>query len=375
MLFRSNNIHIETENLNEIYSLISEKQEELDIIQTRINNLQFEIDIVQSEILSKELSIAEKNADIDSKNEEIYILEVKELETRDILDKRIITYYKTGVTTNYLLLLLDSDSFSDFFNSLFSIYKIMKTDKELIARYNENRLLLEELKSGLERIVVEIEEEKAIIEEEELALISIQDEIILEKIKENENMAYLSSLEEAKENLIYVLNVEKQNLDEQIEDLISFNADLQAELTSIMNNANVGNDSSVGVSSEGFLRPTPGIITCDYGFRYDPISGEPGFHTGTDFGDWYGTPIKASKSGTVQYSGWINGYGNSVVINHGNGQQTLYAHAESLNVYVGQYVSQGDVIAYVGSTGWSTGPHLHFEIRINGSHVNPMLYL
>lgn len=99
------------------------------------------------------------------------------------------------------------------------------------------------------------------------------------------------------------------------------------------------------------------------------------YHSGIDIGVDYGTPIHAADSGTVIYVGWISGYGNAVIIDHGNGMQTLYGHNQSLNVSEGQSVSKGQVIAFAGSTGNSTGPHCHFEGQVNGSAVDPMGYL
>ncbi len=99
------------------------------------------------------------------------------------------------------------------------------------------------------------------------------------------------------------------------------------------------------------------------------------FHTGIDIGVGYGTPIHAADSGTVIYATWMSGYGNVIIIDHGNGISTLYAHQSSLAVGMGARVARGQVIGYVGSTGFSTGPHLHFEVRLNGTPVDPLAYL
>ncbi|MBW4521401.1 MAG: peptidoglycan DD-metalloendopeptidase family protein [Scytolyngbya sp. HA4215-MV1] len=123
------------------------------------------------------------------------------------------------------------------------------------------------------------------------------------------------------------------------------------------------------------IYPTNGEITSGFGWRMHPILGYERFHTGIDFGVDYGTTIYAADSGTVIFAGWYGGYGNAVIIDHGNGITTLYGHTSELFVSEGQAVKRGDAIAAVGSTGLSTGPHLHFEVRRNGEPVDPMAYL
>jgi murein DD-endopeptidase MepM/ murein hydrolase activator NlpD len=127
--------------------------------------------------------------------------------------------------------------------------------------------------------------------------------------------------------------------------------------------------SSSTPSSAGLIWPVSGPVTSPFGWRWGRL------HEGIDIGVAYGTPIHAAASGTVIYCGWETGYGNLTVIDHGGGLATAYAHQSSLAVSCGQSVTQGEVIGYVGSTGHSTGPHLHFEVRVNGNPVDPMGYL
>lgn len=115
--------------------------------------------------------------------------------------------------------------------------------------------------------------------------------------------------------------------------------------------------------------------TSEYGWRTHPITGQRKFHAGLDFGAAYGQPIYAAAPGVVTFAGEKGGYGNTVEVKHNNRESTLYGHASKLMVSVGQRVTQGQVIALVGSTGFSTGPHLHFEVHINGEHTNPRPFL
>ena len=123
------------------------------------------------------------------------------------------------------------------------------------------------------------------------------------------------------------------------------------------------------------MYPIVGPVTSEFGWRTHPIFGGSKFHSGIDIGGDYGMEIKAARGGVVSHAGWIDGYGNTVMIEHGGGIVTLYGHNESLAVGVGQHVNQGDVIAYCGSTGNSTGPHCHFEVRVGGEPVSPWDYL
>ncbi|MCD8175060.1 MAG: M23 family metallopeptidase, partial [Phascolarctobacterium sp.] len=115
--------------------------------------------------------------------------------------------------------------------------------------------------------------------------------------------------------------------------------------------------------------------TSYYGWRIHPVFGTTRYHSGMDIAVNYGTPIMAADGGTVVYSGWLGGYGNAVMIDHGGGLVTVYGHNQSIAVREGQYVNKGQVIAYAGSTGWSTGPHCHFEVRLNGDVTEPLNYL
>jgi murein DD-endopeptidase MepM/ murein hydrolase activator NlpD len=119
----------------------------------------------------------------------------------------------------------------------------------------------------------------------------------------------------------------------------------------------------------------PGAIGSGFGMRYHPVLHYSRMHTGADMRAGHGEPIHACRAGTVVASGWQGGYGNAVVIDHGGGMATLYGHQSSTAVNVGQHVDAGQVIGYVGSTGMSTGPHLHFEVRLGGNPVDPAGYL
>jgi len=123
------------------------------------------------------------------------------------------------------------------------------------------------------------------------------------------------------------------------------------------------------------IEPVPGLITCGFGERSDPFTEEPAFHTGIDISSPRGHSIVASAGGTVVRAGWVNGYGRCVEVAHGLGLRTLYGHLDEIHVIEGQHVSRGEAIGVVGTTGRSTGPHLHYEVRLDNRAVNPLPYI
>jgi murein DD-endopeptidase MepM/ murein hydrolase activator NlpD len=166
----------------------------------------------------------------------------------------------------------------------------------------------------------------------------------------------------------------EQGFNHEIEDLQSESAALAAriraaEARAAPSGGGAAASTGSGVSSSGFIWPVSGTVTSGFGTRWGRM------HEGIDIAAPMGTPIHAAAGGTVIYAGWMGGYGNLVVIDHGRGLSTAYGHQSAIAASVGQGVAQGQVIGYVGSTGHSTGPHLHFEVRVNGSPVDPLGYL
>ena len=155
-----------------------------------------------------------------------------------------------------------------------------------------------------------------------------------------------------------------------------YQAELDALKAASDNITNVirGGGPTPGVAGACSVHPVNAPVTSPFGWRVHPITGESRLHEGMDLGAASGTPIKACRSGRVTFAGWQGGYGNVVIIDHGGGMSTVYGHQSSVAVAAGQQVSAGQVIGYVGSTGMSTGPHLHFEVRLNGTPVDPAPY-
>ncbi|SDP37686.1 murein hydrolase activator EnvC family protein [Clostridium gasigenes] len=380
---------------------LSVAEKDVEVFQVKIDKLQEDINVIQKSIDDAEAEILQKEKLIDQKEEEL-------VKTRDILDKRIRSYYKMNITLQYIYMIIKSDGLGQLLSNIQAISRVINIDKELMDSIKKFQKELAVEKDNLDKRVAKEKKDKEDISYKQNEIFEAQKEFVVIKDAKQIQMNKLLALESEKQNLIATLTSEEIALQEKIGDLVSYNDDLKAELDNIFNsisNSNNGNNSgstnenSNGTSNEsnnnstnnesnnnsgtnnnentgeGFLRPTDGPITDPFGGRTNPVTLQPGFHNGVDFGNASNTPIKASKSGVVTYAGWINGYGNSVIIDHGGGVTTLYGHANRLDVSVNQNVTRGETIALVGSTGMSTGPHLHFEIRINAQPVDPMGYV
>lgn len=245
---------------------------------------------------------------------------------------------------------------------------IMKSDRDLENSYKEAVTDLKTVKSEYEEARLELKEQKA-----ELTNLSAQ----LEKDIVEANAAILELEGDISANSAILSQLNAQ--DKEMQDKINQKIKELNEQNKPSNPSNPSNPSKP--SGSGTLTVWPSYctyITSVQGNRVHPITGQYGTHGGTDIGASYGSAIYAAGSGTVvtayNNSAYNGGYGNYAMINHGNGIQTLYAHMSVCSVTVGQTVSAGQTIGYVGSTGRSTGPHLHFEVRVNGSRVDPQSY-
>lgn len=351
---------------------LKDAEKDVEVFQVKIDKLQDEINVIQKSIDNAEAEILEKQNLINKKEQEM-------INTQKMLGERLRSYYKMNITSQFIYMIIKSDGLGELLGNIQSINRVINIDRDLMDSIKEIKQELLVEKDSLDKRVVKEKVDKENLTTKQSEIFEAQKEFVVIKDAKKAQMDELLALEAEKENVIASLTKEEQDLQHQIGDLVAYDKNLQDELQAIFDNIQSesnGNGGNPGQDNgEGFLRPTNGAITDPFGPRINPVTGQQGMHKGVDFGDWYGTPIKATKSGVVTYSGWISGYGNSVIIDHGGGVTSLYGHAESLNVSLNQKVNRGDVIAKVGSTGMSTGPHLHFEIRINGQPVNPMNYV
>lgn len=316
---------------------LSEIMDNLNELQAQANGLQAKSDVLQDKINKNQAELEKKQQEVDQR--------------MVIYRKRLRDIYING-QINYLDVLLGAKDFSDFSSRMYLLQKIISSD---LAMLDQLRRDAEEINTRKQQLAAEMKEIK-----------TTQAELEAKKAKVNK-------LREERAQVLYKAQEEEANSQAEYDRLLAISENIAAMLRNMESS---GGGAQAGRGGTGrFMWPCSGPITSYYGWRTHPIFGTTKYHSGMDIAVDTGTPIQAADSGTVVYSGWLGGYGNCVMIDHGGGLVTLYGHNSALNVSEGQYVNKGTVIAYAGSTGYSTGPHCHFEVRLHGELTEPLNYL
>ena len=366
----------------QIYNLnqeINAKQAEIDAKQTQINDTLANIAAVKTSIAQTEINLSDA--------------QTTEANQYSSMKLRIQYMYENG-DESFLDILFSSDSMIDFLNNAEYISEISKYDREKLIEYGENKDRITNLLANLETQKSELETQEAKYETE-LGELEEQKSVLDSKKSEQEVLqaSYtdlynaknneLSNLESQQSDTEYKKQLALKEVEEQeqlVEQARKEYAAWLAELARLNKDADAAVAAKLAeINVTGFTWLVPGFnrITSQFGMRMHPILGYEKLHDGTDISGAgiNGTPILAAYSGTVVLAQSYWGYGNCVKIDHGGGVVTLYAHASAILVSVGQQVNAGDTIALVGSTGNSTGPHLHFSLIIKGEFVNPLDYV
>ena len=312
-------------------------QEELRVATAEYKEVKGQLDSVEDKISDNTELLQKTEADLKVKNKK--------------LQQRVRDIYING-QISYVDVLFGAKDFADLMTRMDVLKRIIKHDYDLIMKVKEEKATVENTRAQLEKDKAEAE---VLVTDAQAKRAKVED-------KESEQQVLL-------DQAIYDRDTSERMYEE-----------IMAASQEVANMIRRSHMSSAGYSGApagagGMIWPISGPITSEFGWRTHPIFGTARFHSGLDIGGDYGMPIYAAASGTVIYAGWISGYGNAVIIDHGGGVTTLYGHNESLNVSEGENVAQGQVIAMCGSTGNSTGPHCHFEVRENGEPVSPYGYL
>lgn len=342
---------------NELQNQIAESNEQIDQIQIeltenleQLNNLNEKIYGYEAEIVSLETNLTHIEKEIEAVTEKLNLIQENYDIQREILQNRIVALYESGDIL-YLDVLLSSNTLSEFITNYYLIGEIAKYDNELLES-------IENQKTQIENIKISLEENKENIKD-------------IKKSKEKTSIA-LENSKIIRNSYINKLSEEEKETQSKID---AFQEDLnrvEAQIVALT----VGDIGEDYVGGE-FAWPAPGYktITSNFGMRYHPIFKVYRAHSGTDIGMPAGAYVIAANDGIVTTSMYSNSYGNMIIIGHGGGLSTLYAHGLEILVETGQEVKKGDIIMKAGSTGWSTGPHLHFEVRLNGKCIDPMPFV
>ena len=301
----------------------------LEAAEARLNSLTGQVEAKKAEIADTRVKMEKKEQEIEAQN--------------DALNDRLTAMYKTG-TAGLVDVILNSEDVDDLLTNVGMVHKILESDQELLKKLQKDYKILQKLKADLE--------------EQEIALEAAQAEA-----------AELKKIYQAEADKLKAMEDE---LEAQAQELAAAAAAKQKEAEQMIVDAGLDENVSTGK----FAWPTRGNyqITSNYGWRICPFHGRE-FHNGVDIvlsSGTYGSPVYAIADGIVIRASWYGGYGNCIQVAHGKGYSSLYGHLKGYNVSNGQKVHKGDLIGYIGSTGNSTGPHLHFTVFRNGSITNPL---
>mgnify|MGYP003279237827 CR=1 FL=1 len=356
---------------SEAEAVIGNVFEKLRVIQENLDAANAQYKSISQELTETERQITRTQAELERAE--------THLRSREkVLSRRIRDIYMHG-QLNYLDVVVGAKDFNDFANRVELLRRIVSSDLELISSIKDERDQINQTKQALEeqRETQAKLKEEAAAKKEEIAKHKAEQQAILEKAQTDKATAEEAYAElEASSNQIAQMLRDREAARQAA--AAASSGESGSDSSGDSGSSSGGDDSGYyqPVSGSGqMIWPVNGVITSPFGYREHPIFGRQILHSGIDIGVDYGTPVHAADGGVVVEAGWISGYGYAVVIDHGNGTSTLYGHNESLAVSSGQSVSQGQVIAYAGSTGNSTGPHVHFEVRVGGEPVDPNSYL
>jgi len=332
-------------------ALLKAKESEGQELLEQLEKLEEEIKAKEEEVKRLENELRTAQARVDQATEELNKAEAALRQRMDILRNRLKEIYERG-PVNYLEVLLNSTSFSDFLVRL-----------ELLGKIAQNDV----------RLVEEVKQERARVAERKAALEAERDALAGLKRRAEGERALLASRQAEKRQLLARVEEEKRRVARALDELEALSQQIAQKIREIQAQ-NRRQLTPRGTSQ--FLWPVPGYtsISSGFGWRVHPLLKTSRFHPAIDIPAPEGTEVVAIEDGVVISTGYLGAYGNHIVIDHGGGLSSMYAHLSVILVREGQEVKRGQVIGRVGNTGWSTGPHLHFEIRLQGEPTDPSRY-
>ncbi len=342
-----------TDELSAVAGRVRELQAGVDAQQARLAVLQGTLATARERLGALERTIAEQTARLTRLQGQYRVALTR-------LEHRVRVLYMTD-SPDTLSFVLGTTSFNELLDNIDMLSRIGRRDEEIASRVKASRDGLADARRKTEVA----REDAARVEAAAASATNEQRGLVVRLVASRDA---LSTAERDKRSTLASITEDRADVLDEIEDLEAQSAALAARIRAAQQQSSVS--TPIAVSGSGLLSwPVSGPVTSGYGLRWGRM------HEGIDIAVGSGTPVYAAAAGTVIYAGWLGGYGNLVVVDHGNGLSTAYGHNSSLVSSVGQAVAAGEVIAYSGSTGHSTGPHVHFEVRVNGSPVDPLGYL
>ena len=342
-----------TDQIEQFTTKIRGLQDDVAQAQARVTTLEGELVVYKNRL-------ARLSQLLEFQTQRLQLLTRQHIAAQEQLNRRLVAIYQSD-TPDTVEVVLTSESLAEVLDQLDYMRDVGRQDKRIATQVREARLAMKRTRARTARTRKQVAATTAAVEARVNEHRAVRDRLVADQ------NALASARADRNHVLTSVRSQESQDR-KHVENLQAESAQLTARIQAAQARSS-SSQSSRPPSSAGFIWPTSGTLTSGFGWRWGRM------HEGIDIAAPTGTPISAAASGTVIHAGWMGGYGNLVVIDHGNGLATAYGHQSSIAVGSGTYVSQGQTIGYVGSTGHSTGPHLHFEVRVNGSPVDPLGYL
>lgn len=357
-------------------------------IQSEVEKLDKQLNEISGKVKELESQLSKKRQEI--ANTESALNKAKEQEKKQYrnMKKRIQFMYENG-QTSYVEMLLSADSFTDFLNAVEYIPQISQYDRKMLKEYQNMQVTIADTQKTLETDYASLQSLQAKVQEEKQAVAALESakkgelNDVADDLTDAQTVAkaYEAEIQAQNEVIAQIQAAQKRAAEQQAAQQQAQAAEENQGATDAagenQNTAQNTTPSGNGQSTGSMMWPCPSSkrVTSDYGPRTSPTNGASSNHKGIDIGAAYGADIVAADGGTVLVATYSSSGGNYVIIDHGGGLCTVYMHASSLTVSAGQTVSKGQVIAKVGSTGISTGNHLHFGVTLNGVYVSPWGYV
>lgn len=357
-------------------------------IQSEVEKLDKQLNEISGKVKELESRLSKKRQEI--ANTESALNKAKEQEKKQYrnMKKRIQFMYENG-QTSYVEMLLSADSFTDFLNAVEYITQISQYDRKMLKEYQNMQVTIADTQKTLETDYASLQSLQAKVQEEKQAVAALESakkgelNDVADDLTDAQSVAkaYEAEIQAQNEVIAQIQAAQKRAAEQQVAQQQAQAAEENQGATDAagenQNTAQNTTPSGNGQSTGSMMWPCPSSkrVTSDYGPRTSPTNGASSNHKGLDIGAAYGADIVAADGGTVLVATYSSSGGNYVIIDHGGGLCTVYMHASSLTVSAGQTVSKGQVIAKVGSTGISTGNHLHFGVTLNGVYVSPWGYV